>query len=158
LQWVQRTGQPAAVISFDLDHFKSINDTRGHAAGDAALRAVSDLLRAEHRATDIIGRLGGEEFAIVIRGADVGAGGLLAERLRDAVAALDVRHEGEPISITASFGVTEIRSNDVELDAAFNRADRAMYAAKRLGRDRVEIDSESTKVPSPVGAAGPVAQ
>ena len=70
LRWVQRTGHPAVVISFDLDDFKTINDTRGHAAGDASLRAVSDLLRAERRATDVIGRLGGEEFSIVVRGAD----------------------------------------------------------------------------------------
>jgi diguanylate cyclase (GGDEF)-like protein len=140
LHWVQRTGHPAVVISFDLDHFKTINDTRGHAAGDAALRAISDLLRAERRATDVIGRLGGEEFAIVVRGADVAAGRRLAERLRVAIAALQVHHDGAAISITATFGVTQIRSIDVDLDHAIIRADAAMYAAKRLGRDRVETD------------------
>ncbi|HWM21795.1 MAG TPA: diguanylate cyclase [Ilumatobacteraceae bacterium] len=140
LHWVQRSGFPAVVISFDLDDFKTINDTRGHAAGDAVLRAVSDLLRAERRATDVIGRLGGEEFAIVVRGADVDEGRLLAERLRDAIATLEVVHDGEAISMTASFGVTQIRSVDVVLDDAIKRADAAMYAAKRLGRDRVETD------------------
>ena len=144
LRWVQRTGSPAVVISFDLDDFKTINDTRGHSAGDAVLRAVSDLLRAERRATDVIGRLGGEEFAIVVRGADVNDGRLLAERLRAALATLDVVHDGEAISTTASFGVTQIRSIDVDLDDAIKRADAAMYAAKRLGRDRVEIDPGPT--------------
>ena len=140
LHWVRRTGHPAVVISFDLDHFKTINDTRGHAAGDASLRAISDLLRAERRGTDVIGRLGGEEFAIVVRDTDVNAGRRLAERLRAAVAALEVHHDGEAISLTASFGVTQIRSSDVDLDVAIKRADGAMYTAKRLGRDRVEID------------------
>ena len=140
LQWVQRTASPAAVISFDLDHFKAINDTRGHSAGDASLRAVSDLLRTGHRGSDIIGRLGGEEFALVIRGADAAAGRRLAERLRAELAALEVRHDGEAISITASFGVSQIRSTDVDLDEAINRADAAMYTAKRLGRNRVETD------------------
>jgi two-component system, cell cycle response regulator len=140
LRWVQRTGHPAVVISFDLDDFKTINDTRGHAAGDASLRAVSDLLRAERRATDVIGRLGGEEFSIVVRGADVDDGRLLAERLRTALAALEVVHDGAAISMTASFGVTQIRSLDADLDDAIKRADAAMYTAKRLGRDRVETD------------------
>jgi diguanylate cyclase (GGDEF)-like protein len=144
LRWVQRTGHPAVVISFDLDDFKTINDTRGHAAGDASLRAVSDLLNAERRATDVIGRLGGEEFSIVVRGADVGDGRLLAERLRTAVAGLEVVHDGAAISMTASFGVTQIRSLDVDLDDAIKRADAAMYAAKRLGRDRVETDPGPT--------------
>jgi len=140
LHWVQRTGHPAVVISFDLDHFKTINDTRGHAAGDASLRAISDMLRGERRGTDVVGRLGGEEFAIVVRDTDVDCGRRLAERLRAAVAALDVHHDGEAISLTASFGVTQVRSSDVDLDDAIKRADGAMYTAKRLGRDRVEID------------------
>jgi diguanylate cyclase (GGDEF)-like protein len=142
LQWVQRTGHPAVVISFDLDHFKTINDTRGHAAGDAALRAISDVLRAERRTTDVIGRLGGEEFAIVVRGADADDGRQLAERLRAAVAAIVVHHDDRAIPMTASFGVTQIRSTDLDLDVALKRADAAMYAAKRLGRDRVETDPE----------------
>jgi diguanylate cyclase (GGDEF)-like protein len=140
LHWVQRTGHPAVVISFDLDHFKTINDTRGHAAGDASLRAISDMLRGERRGTDVVGRLGGEEFAIVVRDTDVDCGRRLAERLRAAVAALDVHHDGEAISLTASFGVTQVRASDVDLDDAIKRADGAMYTAKRLGRDRVEID------------------
>jgi diguanylate cyclase len=76
----------------------------------------------------------------VVRGADADDGRRLAERLRAALAALEVHHDGEAISITASFGVTQIRSSDVDLDDAIKRADRAMYTAKRLGRDRVEID------------------
>ena len=123
---------------FDLDHFKAINDTLGHAAGDATLRAISDLLRLGQRASDVIGRLGGEEFAMVIRGADAAHGRLVAERLREALVALGFRHDGEVIPITASFGVSQIRSSDVDLDESIKRADDAMYRAKQLGRNRVE--------------------
>lgn len=142
LEWVRRTRQPAALILFDLDRFKVINDTWGHAAGDATLIAVADLLRAERRASDVIGRLGGEEFALVVRGADIVAGRRAAERLRAAVAALEIRYEGTTISITASFGVTELHPTDEHADAAVRRADAAMYSAKRLGRDRVEHDDD----------------
>ena len=140
LEWVRRTGQPAAMILFDLDRFKVLNDTQGHAAGDAALIAVAELLRAEHRANDAIGRLGGEEFALVVRDADIAAGRRAAERLRAALAALEVLHDGTTISLTASFGVAELCATDDRPDAAVRRADAAMYAAKRLGRNRVEYD------------------
>ncbi len=140
LEWVRRTGQPAAMILFDLDRFKVINDTWGHAAGDATLIAVAELLRTERRASDLIGRLGGEEFALVVRGADIAAGRRAAERLRAALASLEVLHDGATISITASFGVAQLRATDEQPDAAVRRADAAMYVAKRLGRNRVEHD------------------
>lgn len=140
LEWVRRTGQPAAMILFDLDRFKLVNDTWGHAAGDATLVAVADLLRAERRANDTVGRLGGEEFALVIRNADLSAGTAAAERLRAALAALEVCYDGETISMSASFGVAELSATDEQPDAAVRRADTAMYAAKRLGRNRVECD------------------
>lgn len=142
LQWVRRTGEPAAMILFDLDHFKAINDTSGHAAGDAALRAVGELLRVERRATDLIGRLGGEEFALVIRGSDAEAGARAAERLRSALSTLEVRHEASVLSVTASLGVTEVRAGDARPEDALRRADAAMYRAKRLGRNQVVVDTE----------------
>ncbi len=140
LEWVRSTGQPSAMILFDLDRFKAVNDTWGHAAGDAALCALADLLRAEHPANDVIGRLGGEEFALVVRGADITAGTAAAERLRASLAALEVRYDGATIPITASFGVAQLRATDERPDAAVRRADVAMYRAKQLGRDRVEHD------------------
>lgn len=140
LEWVRRTGQPAAMILFDLDRFKVVNDTWGHAAGDAVLIALAELLRAERRANDTIGRLGGEEFALVVRGADITAGRHAAERLRSALATLEVLHDGATIAITASFGVAQLCATDERPDAAVRRADAAMYEAKRLGRNRVEHD------------------
>jgi len=140
LEWVRRTGHPAAMILFDLDRFKVVNDTWGHAAGDAALVALAELLRSERRANDTIGRLGGEEFALLIRGADITAGRRAAERIRAALAAHEVLHDGATISITASFGVAEMYPTDERPDAAVRRADAAMYVAKGLGRNRVEYD------------------
>ena len=140
LDWVRRSGQPTAVILFDLDRFKVVNDTWGHAAGDAALVALAELLRAERRANDAIGRLGGEEFALVVRGADIAAGMHAAERLRVALADLEVLYDGATISLTASFGVAQLCATDEQPDAAVRRADAAMFVAKRLGRNRVEYD------------------
>jgi two-component system, cell cycle response regulator len=138
LEWVRRTGQAAAMIVFDLDRLKVANDTLGHSAGDAALFALAELLRAERRANDVIGRLGGDEFALVVRGADLTAGRRTAERLRAAIAALEVLHDGATIPMSASFGVAELCVTDEQPDAAVRRADAAMYVAKRLGRNRAE--------------------
>jgi two-component system, cell cycle response regulator len=140
LAWVHRSGQPAVLITFDLDGFKEINDTWGHAAGDAVLRSVSRLLRSGRRDTDVLARLGGEEFALVVRGTELDGGRELAERLRDELAALRTEHEGKALSVTASFGVTEYRPTDEDPEDALRRADAAMYTAKRRGRDRVETD------------------
>jgi diguanylate cyclase (GGDEF)-like protein len=143
LEQVSSTGQPAAMILFDRDRFKVVNDTWGHAAGDAVLIALADLLREERREHDVVGRLGGEEFALVIPGADIAGGRRAAERLRAELAALAVPHDGATISITASFGVAELLATDASPDAAVGRADAAMFVAKRLGRDRVEQDGDS---------------
>ena len=140
LAWVRRSGQPAAMILFDLDRFKTVNDTWGHAAGDAALVALAGVLRAEGRENDVVGRLGGEEFALVVRGADLVAGCRAAERLRAGIADLQVHHGGATFSITASFGVAQMSATDERPDAAVRRADMAMYVAKRLGRNRVLWD------------------
>lgn len=139
LRWVQRTSEPAAMILLDLDHFKSVNDTWGHAAGDAVLRSVGDVLRTRRRSTDVVARLGGEEFALVVRGADCSAGSQLADRLRREIAALDVAHDGVAIDLTASFGVTEVRPDDQDPEDSIKRADDAMYEAKRTGRNRVVV-------------------
>lgn len=143
LEQVSSTGQPAAMILFDLDRFKVVNDTWGHAAGDAVLIALAELLREQRREHDVVGRLGGEEFALVIPGADIAGGRRAAERLRAELAALAVPHDGATISITASFGVAELLATDARPDAAVRRADAAMFVAKRLGRDRVEQDGDS---------------
>lgn len=131
--------QQAAVLMLDLDHFKRVNDTWGHAAGDAVLRGVAAVINAQIREIDLCSRLGGEEFAVLLTGATPPAAREFAERLLRKIAQGTVRHEGEEITVTASIGVTALRATDDTADAALLRADRALYRAKEAGRDRVEI-------------------
>ena len=140
-----RLGTPASLLLLDLDHFKLINDSRGHAAGDAVLAAIGKLLRSRARAHDVIARWGGEEFVIALPGAS-GEGALAsAERIRDAIANLVVCDStGEPIPLTASIGVAERRPHEA-LDVTVDRADRAMYCAKIGGRNRVVVSESSTE-------------
>lgn len=131
--------QQAAVLMLDLDFFKRINDTWGHAAGDAVLRAVAAVVNAQIREVDLCSRLGGEEFAVLLTGAAPVAAREFAERLRRKIAENVVIHEGNRIAVTASIGVAALLAADDSADAALLRADRALYKAKEVGRDRVEI-------------------
>jgi len=135
-------GQGWAVVFIDLDHFKAVNDDYGHTVGDEVLIRVADALREVIRAPDLVGRYGGEEFCVLLPGADVHQATEVAERLRAAVAAL--RFSREKLKVTASFGVavqtSDDRSNSPEnIDNLVRRADRALYAAKDAGRDRVRV-------------------
>jgi diguanylate cyclase (GGDEF)-like protein/PAS domain S-box-containing protein len=131
--------QAATVLMLDLDHFKHVNDTYGHATGDAMLRHIAALMRNELRKIDTAGRVGGEEFAIVLPGTSTEEARVLAERLRLKVAANPLLHDGQAIPITASIGLTAIRANDTSADADLVRADDALYRAKENGRNRVEV-------------------
>ncbi|MEJ1161976.1 sensor domain-containing diguanylate cyclase [Prosthecomicrobium sp. N25] len=129
--------EPLCVVAMDLDHFKHVNDSHGHAGGDAVLRAVAETMSAEIRRDDQIGRVGGEEFMILLPGCGLEAGWETAERLREAVARTPVQHDGLTIVVSASFGVQELsRAGSVE--AMLVQADAALYAAKANGRNRVE--------------------
>ncbi|MFP3941906.1 MAG: diguanylate cyclase, partial [Thermoanaerobaculia bacterium] len=134
-------GARLAVLLVDLDHFKRINDTHGHAAGDRALVAVARTLEAHRRTTDVCARYGGEEFALVLDGADGETALAVAERLRRAVATLVVEEEGRSVPLTASVGAAAFpelwASAPGELLAL---ADEALYAAKRHGRDRALLN------------------
>jgi two-component system, cell cycle response regulator len=135
----QRYELPLSLILVDVDHFKSVNDTYGHAAGDRVLSALGALMRQQLRTPDLASRWGGEEFVIALPNTD-GAGGIvLAERLREAVEALDISHEGVPISVSTSLGLASLRTGE-SLEALVDRADRAMYMAKVNGRNRVVTD------------------
>jgi two-component system, cell cycle response regulator len=132
-----RLGTPASLLLLDLDHFKVINDSRGHAAGDAVLAAIGKLLKAEARGHDVIARWGGEEFVIALPGADQSGGIAFAERIRKGIEELVVHDAtGAPIPLTASIGVAERQSHEA-LDVTVDRADRAMYCAKIGGRNRI---------------------
>lgn len=140
LAWARRSGHPASLLELDLDLFKQINDTHGHDAGDAVLRSVSRLLARDLREVDVLGRIGGEEFALVSRGANLHQGLILAERLRRELSAMRVEHADQVLSCTASIGVTELRATDERPEDAMRRADAALYRAKDRGRDCVEAD------------------
>ena len=130
----------AAVLMIDIDHFKVVNDTFGHAAGDHVLRHLSTLMREDLRKIDTPGRLGGEEFAVILPGADSSAAEVFAERLRKQVAETPAVLDKWTIPVTISIGVTEIKPGDDRADDALTRADRALYRAKECGRNRVTVE------------------
>ncbi|MGZ8717227.1 MAG: GGDEF domain-containing protein, partial [Gaiellaceae bacterium] len=136
-----RLGTPLTLVLADLDDFKSINDVHGHAAGDDVLREFAAVLRATLRDSDLGGRWGGEEFLLLLPGADAVGGTQLADRVRSSLNERTfLGHEGAVFSVTCSFGVAQHTpgSNERELFAA---ADRALYRAKREGKNRVELDT-----------------
>jgi diguanylate cyclase (GGDEF)-like protein len=131
--------QPWAVVFADLDQFKPYNDTWGHLAGDNALAAVADVLRARLRGRDLVGRFGGEEFSMFLSHTTVAEAGEIAERLRVALASMPMPDTGA--SVTVSIGVAGVNpgSGDVDLARAISQADKALYLAKDEGRDRVHV-------------------
>ena len=139
LEDARRRGQPLAVIVLDVDRFKGVNDTFGHAGGDLALQGIADALRDGLREQDLLGRLGGEEFAALLPDADLALASQVAERLRRAVASLDLKFEGRPIPLRICAGVASLEPGDDGLHALLVRADRGLYDAKRGGRDRVGV-------------------
>jgi diguanylate cyclase (GGDEF)-like protein/PAS domain S-box-containing protein len=139
LDRVRRLGDPATLLMLDVDHFKSVNDTYGHAAGDAVLQHLAELSRLGLRRIDLFGRLGGEEFAILLPGTDRAGAQLFAERFRCQVAATPAQTGKGAIAVTVSIGITELGPGDPDADGILARADAALYRAKQGGRNRVEI-------------------
>jgi diguanylate cyclase (GGDEF)-like protein/PAS domain S-box-containing protein len=131
--------QRSSVLMLDLDLFKGVNDAHGHAAGDAVLKHFARLIQDGIRKIDTAGRLGGEEFAIILPGTESVAASASAERLREIVATTPFVQNGKTIPLTVSIGVATIGSGDCNEDATIIRADHALYRAKRNGRNRVEI-------------------
>jgi len=128
------------LISLDLDHFKAVNDTFGHASGDLVLRRVADSIRAEIRVGDSAFRMGGEEFLVLLPDTSAEAGVVIAERIRAAIAAQDLDGHAPGGGITASAGVAHSDGESpTPLSTVLARADAALYAAKDLGRDRVTL-------------------
>lgn len=140
-----RAGEPVALIAFDLDQYRAINDTQGHPTGDRVLAATGRVCRAHLRGSDVLGRLGGGTFAIVLPKTDLDGGVLVAGRLRDAIAALSAEF-GFPLS--ASFGVASRGGKSDQLDDMLERAEQAKYAAKRDGRNRVVSEARAVMPPT----------
>jgi diguanylate cyclase (GGDEF)-like protein len=132
---VRRFGGLASVVMIDLDHFKTLNDTYGHATGDEALRSVARACRL--RDIDVLARWGGEEFVAILPGTDQEGAFIVAERLRSAVSEAEVEVGSTNVTVTASFGVTQVWPHDKAIDEALARADGALYDAKKAGRNRV---------------------
>ncbi|CAN5701263.1 hypothetical protein BH11PSE6_BH11PSE6_18670 [soil metagenome] len=133
-----RADRPVTLGLLDLDYFKRVNDTHGHAAGDAALMMLADLLRENLRPGDSIGRLGGEEFGLLLRGLTLAEAEIVCQRLCRKLAERPVPGLAPPVLITASMGLRALASG-ATIDDAFHAADIALYAAKAAGRNRIEI-------------------
>jgi diguanylate cyclase (GGDEF)-like protein len=142
-----RHGHPLCMIVIDIDHFKLLNDTRGHAAGDCALRALVHQVKAILRKNDLIARTGGEEFTILLPDTSAAAGELAAERVRQAVEALEVPFEDRPIRVTVSAGVAQLDPTQGTWENMMRRADSAMYQAKEHGRNSVYAFASSPQAP-----------
>ena len=132
-------GLPISLLFIDLDHFKEINDSFGHAAGDACLAAIIAPIQAELRQSDVIGRYGGEEFVVILSSADTAAAHPIAQRILERVASVRVEGFGEPVALTCSIGVATSDMLGVWGEHLIARADAAVYAAKRSGRNRVQV-------------------
>jgi diguanylate cyclase (GGDEF)-like protein len=134
-----RYGHVAALIMFDIDHFKQVNDTYGHPFGDQVIQRVASVAKDMVRDADVLGRYGGEEFAVLLPGTDQEGGRILAERLREAIEAAEVFFEGERVAFTVSLGVAQLTAEVAEYKQLIERADRALYASKKGGRNRVTV-------------------
>jgi diguanylate cyclase (GGDEF)-like protein len=142
----QRFSTPLAAIMLDIDHFKHINDTYSHAVGDEVLRTLARVCQANLRSVDLIGRYGGEEFAILLPDTDTDAARRVAERLRQAVAETPVIIPKGMVSFTVSLGVASLVDGNTTLAVLLDQADSAMYFAKRSGRNQVAlVDSDVTQ-------------
>ncbi|NMM36370.1 MAG: sensor domain-containing diguanylate cyclase [Glaciimonas sp.] len=134
----KQSTRPTAMIMFDADHFKTVNDRFGHPAGDAVLRHLAAALSATFRNFDVVARIGGEEFAVLLPSTELAAAVAAANRLRTLVNATPVVVDGESISYTVSAGVAAMDDSISGLDGLMKRADQALYAAKARGRNRVD--------------------
>lgn len=138
----RRYGQDLTLVMIDIDHFKSVNDRFGHETGDRVLKAVARSLNEGKRSVDTLGRIGGEEFALLLPETELASALSLVERLRLRVSQLRIDSEGEAIAVTASFGMMSASTGAPTLNEMLMRADKALYRAKSSGRDRVVVFEE----------------
>ncbi|HAK46506.1 MAG TPA: diguanylate cyclase response regulator, partial [Spirochaeta sp.] len=137
----ERHGHPVSVLMFDLDFFKSINDTYGHNTGDEAIIHFADICIQNLRAEDILGRIGGEEFAAVLPATDIDAAFKVADRIREKTESTAITHPDGNILLTVSIGVTTVETKPASLAIALQQADKALYEAKNSGRNKVVLYS-----------------
>jgi diguanylate cyclase (GGDEF)-like protein len=143
LSYFKRHQRQFSILMFDIDHFKRVNDTFGHSAGDEVIRAVGTLISAEIRSTDKVARFGGEEFVVLLRETDEQFAATLADRLRRKISELSVSADGQTIKFTASIGCAMSDESSRDVEDVIQRADKALYAAKSAGRNSVAVDRNS---------------
>jgi len=152
LRRAEHGGQPLSLIMFDVDHFKRLNDTSGHQAGDGLLIHIGSLFQERTRREDIACRYGGEEFLIILPGAPLEAALRRAEELRQAIRGSTVEHRGQSLGrTTVSAGVASFPEHGTTADELLRAADTALYRAKELGRDRVEAWGRTAPLTAPLG-------
>ncbi|PKM68993.1 MAG: hypothetical protein CVU94_04705 [Firmicutes bacterium HGW-Firmicutes-19] len=139
----QENQMPISFLMLDLDHFKMINDTYGHQTGDEVLSELAQILIKSCRSHDLVARIGGEEFAVVMLKTDAGKAVDKAEEFRKAVAEKMITYEEKSIRVTVSIGVAELSDEIADFDALMNRADRALYKAKNSGRNRTVLENHN---------------
>jgi diguanylate cyclase (GGDEF)-like protein len=140
--WAKKNNEELSLLIMDLDNFKTINDTFGHAAGDEMIREMGSIIKTSFRKTDIAGRIGGEEFAVVLKNASLNEAKMKAEQLRETVAKRKVIYGKHEVSITVSIGVAAIHGNNNginDIEDALKMADDALYKAKSMGRNCVQL-------------------
>ena len=150
----KRDHSQLATLMLDIDHFKSVNDEYGHATGDQVLSKMVSIASSVLRQEDLVGRLGGEEFAIVLVDSDATAAMKVAERIRQAIKQVKFPSDAGPFNVSVSIGVSEPFYSDGSIDKALERADTALYAAKRNGRDRVELMMDNAAMIDPMATSG----
>jgi diguanylate cyclase (GGDEF)-like protein len=156
LSLARRSGVPLGFVMMDLDHFKRVNDTHGHQAGDAVLAHAGKVLKRRMRASDIVVRYGGEEFLVVLPGADLASTAKVANDLRQTIETSPATIGSQELPVTASFGAAVVQpGGNISVDDIIKRADEALYAAKAAGRNRVVTWAELTNVQA--GCAQPQA-
>jgi diguanylate cyclase (GGDEF)-like protein len=151
VQRARRMGYPVGLIIMDLDHFKQVNDRHGHPTGDLALARVSVELRSRLRRTDVLGRLGGEEFGAILPGATLHEVEIVAEKVRHAVETLPPLRGGMTAAltpVTLSVGGASLAANVVDAELLVSCADRALYEAKRNGRNQVRLWRDASRPPT----------
>jgi len=134
----KRYSRPLSIVMIDVDHFKTINDNHGHSVGDYVLKEFSKICSAILRDSDVLGRIGGEEFILLLPDTPETSAKQVAERMRARLANTTIKHDELELTITASFGVASFTSDDDSLEEMIERADSAMYAAKNGGRNQVQ--------------------
>jgi diguanylate cyclase (GGDEF)-like protein/PAS domain S-box-containing protein len=139
----RRYGQPSCLVMFDIDHFKPVNDTHGHLAGDEVIRHAADVTRSSLRQSDIPGRYGGEEFGVILPETDAEGARIICERLRETIANSTVETSAAPIQYTISIGIAPLTKEPENYMQWLQQADDALYAGKKGGRNRVVVFGES---------------